>query len=80
MNATLSINQNLSSFRILPHMCAEQHSAMLELLDAADEIGAASAATCTQGGHGYVSLREARNNFKTLLESFMSKTRFCVIE
>jgi len=68
------------SFKILPHMCFEQRTAMRELLDAADDIGAAASSMVTQGGQGYSSLIVAQNNFKDLLSKTMAKSRFCIQE
>lgn len=68
------------TFKVLPHMCKQQRQEIDQLLGAADEIGAAATSVIAQGGHGYNLLLEARDKFRSTLNTMMSHTRICIEE
>lgn len=68
------------TFKVLPHMCNQQKREIDELLNAADEIGAAATSVIAQGGMGYNLLLEARDRFKAQLFTMMDHTRICIEE
>ena len=67
-------------FKVLPYMCFRQKQEIDELMNAADEIGAAATSVIAQGGHGYNLLLEARDKFRNLLLNMMEHTRVCLEE
>lgn len=68
------------TFKVLPHMCKQQKKEINDLLDAADEIGAAATSVIAQGGQGYTLLLEARDRFRQTLVEMMEHTRICIEE
>lgn len=62
---------------VLPYMCDQQRQEIDDLMNAADDIGAAAT---IQGGHGYNLLLQARERFKEMLDETMGHTRICIEE
>lgn len=68
------------TFKVLPHMCNQQKQEVTDLMNAADEIGAAATSVIAQGGHGYNLLLEARDKFRDMLFHVTQHYRICVEE
>lgn len=65
----------MSTLTVYKHMCKAQQEEIADLLQAADDIGAAATSS---NAHGYETLMAARAHFKSLLEAQHEHYRMCI--
>lgn len=67
---------NNLTLKIYPHNCEQQAEDYEGLMQAVDDIGAASLALANSGAQAYTQFITAREDFKAMLEIMLRKYRY----
>ncbi len=65
-----------TTFKIHAYWCEQQEQDYKALLQAVDDVGAASLALASQGAQAYTQFIESRNSFKDKLEHISKNYRY----
>jgi len=66
----------MNSFKIHKHWCEKQQQDYNTVMQAVDDLGAASLALATTGAQGYQQFIQARDNFKETFQQMTKNYRY----